>query len=91
MPTRCGTTNTFSRGVRSFIYDIDSGFGLIKSVAARPAAILAGAIASAATGMLYVSYGPDGNSGNGSMFKYDLVNNVVLWDNELHSEWTACP
>lgn len=68
------------QGSSLFIYDMDNGFGLIKTVAIPTGGNPRGAIASAATGMLYVSYGPDGNSGNGSMFKYDLANDVVLWN-----------
>jgi DNA-binding beta-propeller fold protein YncE len=63
-----------------FVYDADNGFGLVKTVPLPTGGNPRGAIASAVTGMLYVSYGPDDSSGNGSIFKYDLVHDVIVWN-----------
>jgi DNA-binding beta-propeller fold protein YncE len=61
-----------------YVYDIDHGFKLIKHVAVPTSTGVRGAVASAATGMLYVSYGSTRDAG-GSMLAYDLINDRVLW------------
>jgi hypothetical protein len=52
----------FTPGLIS-VYDMDNGHALLKSVSVPTSAGVRGAVASTATGMLYISYGSDGNSG----------------------------
>ena len=61
-----------------YVYDIDNSFSLVKSVQIPTQAGTRGSVASAVTGMLYISYGPDANTG-GSMLKYDLTKDQVVW------------
>jgi DNA-binding beta-propeller fold protein YncE len=63
-----------------YVYDVDNGFSLIKTVSIPTDGNPRGAVASAATGMLYVSYGPDTSAGGGKMFKYDLLKDVIVWN-----------
>jgi DNA-binding beta-propeller fold protein YncE len=67
-----------------YVYDLGGGFALARHVPLPMTSRgIKGACASAATGMLYVSYGGDGGSnGRGSMLKYDLRTNRVLWARE---------
>jgi len=63
------------------VYDMDNNFALVKSVSMPQTKIVAalgirGAVASAATNMLYVSYG-SGSGGN--MLKYNLLTDQVVW------------
>ena len=64
------------------VYDLDNGFGLVKSV---PVSQLSGsftqlsAVASDKTGMLYVSSGNQGGT-PGHVLKYDLVHDSVVWN-----------
>jgi DNA-binding beta-propeller fold protein YncE len=60
------------------VYDMDNGFVLVKSLPVPFTAAPLGSVASAATGMLYLSHGS--NASGGSLFKYDLIKNQVLWD-----------
>jgi DNA-binding beta-propeller fold protein YncE len=61
-----------------YVYDADSGFNLVKTIAVPTSRGTRGAVASAATGMLYISYGPDKGTG-GSLLKYDLTKDQVVW------------
>src|ERR1700730_7413057 len=61
-----------------YVYDIHNGFKLLRTVAVPTSAGMRGAVASAATGMLYISYGSDGNSG-GHQLAYDLATDKVVW------------
>ncbi|MGI9148540.1 MAG: YncE family protein [Chloroflexota bacterium] len=65
-----------------FIYDLDNALTLVQSFALPPAAHsnIKGVVASPATRMLYISYGGDGGTdGNGSLLKYDLLRNEIVW------------
>src|SRR4051812_30381028 len=68
------------QGSYLYVYSMDTGFNLVKTVPIPTGGNPRGAVASSATGMLYVSYGPDSSAGGGSMFKYDLVGDVVVWN-----------
>jgi hypothetical protein len=64
-----------------YVYDLDTaGFPLVKSKPIPTSRGTRGAVACAGNGTLYVSFGGDGGSqGNGGLFAYDLVNDVVIW------------
>ena len=56
------------------VYDIDRGNRFVKKVALPHIGPIHGAVASPATGMLYLSYGGEGGSeGNGSLAAYNLL------------------
>jgi hypothetical protein len=61
-----------------YVYDMDNGHTLLKTVSVPTNAGVRGAVASVATGMLYISYGSDGNSG-GFQLAYDLSTDRVVW------------
>src|SRR5262249_2271982 len=54
-----------------YVYDMDNRGALVKHVSVPTSAGVRGAVASAVTGMLYISYGSDRGSG-GYMLKYNL-------------------
>jgi hypothetical protein len=61
------------------VYDMDDGHRLVKSVKMETRAVR-GAVASAVSGMLYLSCGGDGGDrGNGSLLKYDLARDRFVW------------
>jgi hypothetical protein len=60
-----------------YVYDIDNRFALAKHINVPTHAGVRGAVASAITGRLYVSYGSDALGG--WMLAYDLRHDVVLW------------
>jgi DNA-binding beta-propeller fold protein YncE len=63
-----------------YVYDMDNGHALVKKVSLPTAAGVRGVAASPVTHMLYVSYGGDGGgNGNGSLLKYDLLTDTVIW------------
>jgi len=65
-----------------YVYDMDNGFSLVKTLALAPTerTNIKGVAASPASGMLYVSYGGDGGTdGFGSLLKYDLRADQILW------------
>jgi WD40 repeat protein len=64
-----------------YVYDMDDGHRLVKTVALPQTRGLRGAIANAPTHSLYISYGGDGNGQNGTptMLKYDLLTDTVVW------------
>ncbi len=61
-----------------YVYDTDDQFSAVKHFSLPTGAGVRGAVASAATGRLYVSYGSDNTTG-GSMLAYDLMDDKVLW------------
>jgi DNA-binding beta-propeller fold protein YncE/PKD repeat protein len=61
------------------VYDIDNGFALVKSTPVPFTSEPLGSVASAATGMLYLSHGSTSTSG-GLLLKYDLVKDQVVWN-----------
>jgi subtilisin family serine protease len=63
------------------VYDMDNGQKLVKTISLPQAATdIRGAVASATTGMLYLSYGGDGGSnGGGTILAYDLVKETTAW------------
>src|SRR6202521_260569 len=61
-----------------YVYDMDNGGRLVKKVSVPTTAGVRGAVASAATGMLYISYGSDGNNG-GFQLAYNLSTDHVVW------------
>lgn len=62
------------------VYDMDHQQALVKSIRLPTTKGVRGAIAHAATGMLYISYGSDGPSGTGYLLKYNLVTNQIVWN-----------
>jgi hypothetical protein len=60
------------------VYDMDNRGALVKTVRVPTSAGVRGTVASAVTGMLYISYGSDKGSG-GSMLKYNLMTDQVVW------------
>jgi hypothetical protein len=60
-----------------YVYDIDHRGALVKHVDVPTSGAVRGAVASEATGMLYISYGS--NRIGGSMLKYDLATDQVVW------------
>jgi hypothetical protein len=60
------------------VYDIDNRGILVKHVSLPTSAGVRGTVASAATGMLYISYGTNRGSG-GSLLKYNLMTDKVVW------------
>jgi DNA-binding beta-propeller fold protein YncE len=60
------------------VYDMDNRGALVKHVRVGTSAGVRGAVASAVTGMLYISYGSDRASG-GSLLKYNLMTDQVVW------------
>jgi hypothetical protein len=61
-----------------YVYDMDRGGALVKQVDVPTSGGVRGAVASAVTGMLYISYGSNRGPG-GSMLKYDLMTDEVVW------------
>lgn len=63
---------------RITIYDADAGHAPLRSADLPGVRLVRGAVANAASGMLYVSYGNTGQQG--SMLKYELPADRVVWD-----------
>jgi DNA-binding beta-propeller fold protein YncE len=61
-----------------YVYDMDHRGALVKHVTVPTSAGVRGAVASAITGMLYISYGSNRGS-DGSMLKYNLMTDEVVW------------
>jgi Putative Ig domain/Bacterial Ig domain len=80
-PARAATIHhyeyVFTPGIIS-VYDMDNGHALLKTVSVPTSAGVRGAVASTATGMLYISYGSDGSTG-GFQLAYDLSTDHVAW------------
>jgi hypothetical protein len=65
-----------------YVYDIDNGFSLVKTIPVPTTDGVRGSVASAATGKLYISHGNSGNGGTssvGELSVYDLLTDMVLW------------
>jgi sugar lactone lactonase YvrE len=60
-----------------YVYDMDNRGALVKHVSVPTSTGVRGAVASAVTGMLYISYG--GNRKGGSMLEYNLMKDEVIW------------
>jgi DNA-binding beta-propeller fold protein YncE len=63
---------------RIMVYDADAAHALARTSDLPGTARTRGAVASAASDMLYVSHGNTGHEG--SMLKYDLVADRLVWD-----------
>jgi hypothetical protein len=61
------------------VYDIDRGFSFVKRNELPTERGVRGACACARTSSLYVSYGSDRSDGKGSLLKYDLHHDRVVW------------
>lgn len=63
-----------------YVYDMDNNFQLIKQISLPMTNGGRGIMVDPAGGYLYLSYNGDGGiHGNGSLLKYDLVNDKLLW------------
>jgi DNA-binding beta-propeller fold protein YncE len=60
-----------------YVYDLDNAFKLVKHISVPTSAGVRGCVASAATGILYLSFGSD--AAGGHMLAYDLRHDAVLW------------
>src|SRR5438552_1946950 len=70
---------TFPDG-NMYVYDIDNNFNLVKQVSLPTTTGVRGATVDPASGMLYLSYGGNGGGhGNGSLLKYNLLTDSVVW------------
>ncbi|TLY29363.1 MAG: hypothetical protein E6K56_08495, partial [Ignavibacteria bacterium] len=64
-----------------YVYDIDSGHALVKSISVPTTTGTRGVAVSPNDGMLYISYGGDGGAnGKGSLLQYDLIHDRVGWN-----------
>lgn len=62
------------------VYDMDNGFALVKTIPLSYMQGVRGSVVDPASSSLYISYNGDGGAhGNGSLLKYDLLNDTVLW------------
>ena len=62
------------------VYDMDNNFQLVQQISLPTTDGGRGIIADPASGSLYLSYHGDGGiHGTGSLLKYDLINNKVVW------------
>ncbi len=62
------------------VYDIDNGFQLVQQISLPVTSGGRGMMVDPVGGFLYLSYHGDGGiHGTGSLLKYDLINNVVVW------------
>ncbi|MGZ3624268.1 MAG: YncE family protein [Ktedonobacteraceae bacterium] len=63
-----------------YVYDMDNNFQLVQQISLPMTSGGRGIIADPAGGFLYLSYHGDGGiHGNGSLLKYDLIHNQVVW------------
>jgi hypothetical protein len=61
-----------------YVHDLDNNFALVYSTSLPTSTGGRGAVASPATGMLYVSYG-SASTNPGSLMKYNLITTTVVW------------
>jgi DNA-binding beta-propeller fold protein YncE len=62
------------------VYDMDNNFHLVKSINLPILTGGRGVVADPASNMLYISYNGDGGAhGNGSMLKYNLLTDTIVW------------
>lgn len=70
---------TFPDG-KMYVYDMDNNFQLVSNTTQPTSSGIRGVVASPIDGMLYISYGGAGGSfGNGSLLKYNLLTNSVVY------------
>src|ERR1700731_578615 len=63
-----------------YVYDEDREFALVKTISLPEVRTTRGVAVSLPDAMLYISYGGHGgHSGNGSLLKYDLMRDGVVW------------
>jgi hypothetical protein len=67
-----------------YVYDMDNNMALVKQKPFAPTATLSavhirGAVSSAVTGMLYISYGSYGPGGGGQLSKYNVATDTIVW------------
>ena len=63
-----------------YVYDMDNNFQQVQHISLPMTNGGRGIIADPARGVLYLSYGGDGGvHGNGSILKYDLIHNKIVW------------
>ncbi len=63
-----------------YVYDMDNNFQLVKQIDFPMTDGGRGIIADPASGSLYLSYHGDGGiHGTGSLLKYDLINDKIVW------------
>jgi DNA-binding beta-propeller fold protein YncE len=63
-----------------YVYDMDNNFQLVQHISLPMTNGGRGIIADPGHGYLYLSYGGDGGiHGNGSLLKYDLIHQKVVW------------
>jgi hypothetical protein len=63
-----------------FVYDIGNRHRLVDTISVPRMRGVRGVAASSRTKMLFVSYGPDSDAGQGHLLKYNLVSRRVVWD-----------
>jgi hypothetical protein len=62
------------------VYDMDNGHALVKQLSLPTTAGVRGVAVDPRSHALYVSFGGDGGSnGNGSLLKFDLLSNSLVW------------
>lgn len=62
------------------VYNMDNGFSLVKSISMPNLQGVRGSVADPASAMLYISFNGDGGAhGNGSLLKYNLLTDKVVW------------
>src|SRR5271165_1440472 len=61
-----------------YVYDMDNNHTLLKTVTVPTGGGVRGVVASVATGLLYISYGSDANTG-GFQLAYNLATDQVVW------------
>jgi hypothetical protein len=62
------------------VYDISNGYRQVDTIALPQLRGVRGVAGYVRTHMLFVSYGPDTDAGNGHLLAYDLVARRVVWD-----------
>lgn len=66
-----------------YVYDIDNNFQLVQQISFPTTDGGRGIIADPARGYLYLSFHGDGGiHGNGSILKYDLIHNIIVWSKD---------
>ena len=63
-----------------YVYDIDDNFQLVKTISLPQLRAIRGGQVAINSHMLYISFGGSGGTtGNGSLLKYDLLYDTVVW------------
>jgi hypothetical protein len=63
-----------------FVYDTGDRYRLVDTISLPRMRGIRGVAANSRTHMLFVSYGPDSDAGQGHLIKYDLTVRRVVWD-----------